>query len=1330
MAERQRTKEQEEIRHYCETHQLPQLLALLLNRLAQKKDPHPKLFSVKYFADRVSDSDLGTIGLYRSAPTGQNASCPATGAKDLIDGDDVPFQNPYHADKRSWMRNHIAPDAWLQLGELRTPKGLSAVQCLLLDDEDDRDGNEFGIDASPGIIALSMECYDSFHLLFSEFLRFSDATLMTKSLFVLPSFPLDAMNERVSSVLPSLTMHSSLRNLLLCFHRNFASFAFPPTMTVAESNKVIDRVQKGINKWLLTKEHSLWAPDVEMCRGTDLLRRRGQVFRALLSEGMLASQGAYLDGTNPHRATALWMSPNKKVIVQVNWKNHLRVEVKISNPFDASEIVQGFQSAYSLLNCMKTRLLQGFMSRAGFQELLNQAHMRKLRLITPDDMIHVRQGRCFPFFSDGSLASSSIRALCGSDDGGALLTDLLSRPPASGLVPVSLNTLEASDEVYTLGALTQLVTGFLEGLKLRLPRPQVDPSAGGPHGVTRFMQPIDLARSSHAFTKLPQLLSKRSDRKLLEKEEGDKRTEGALDRASGLQALSCPEGLDWWHGKPSCGFACTDDLRDYCNMSPTLTTVVERFHTTQPSAWKTAAESFYLKPDANSIGGLAPLPSFQQFLGDFEKKGRTTVNSAAVKLVVCSLRRNLSFYKAPIHATEEELAMTQDAILDAIAGMGPNIGNGGTASASGGPVDVLRHYATCKNPTSRSCSGMDGFLHDVGLGLDFSNFEKAIGLSTRMSRGRGVYIPPCSTWLIALQFADHIYIQTHDGKGNIGQSFYRLLELAHSLQGHFSSSSVSSSDRFAFHSSLGYLTTMPEFLGTGIQLKAKLYLPYLLAKPEETGIREFETLCQNRNLGFKLVHPAIFDQSKNSTAMVWVMSTVSLGVTELQQLEAFIKSVDAILELEESKAGSLGATPPRALAEEGEVVLPPLPEKKAASQGPTDSPRPKVAPKKDIATAAGQAQWRDIRTAFGGSSQHCVHIGKAYRFPGDIAATDTDAFVKFRGLFEEVMGKPQNSMDVLLSAASSSRALLEVFDMFQIAALLDGLRKAVSLSCIQVSNLCFITCRNFASVPFLPFLVASPSFTRYNNRGLLHLAEVEKAVIARLTSSQDRDDPLPLVGQRYIPVSSLTAQQQTILRTRFFVDLPDKKMNAEKDVLDSAYESFNFWPRHRGVIFSADQTMVCLVNFCDHVTILATCDDQEQLCNGMTMLRALQSIQATLAVLEDRDAPDGLAIARRADIGGYAGPNLKKSVCLATSIAAQLSVTGLKAESDSRATAWATDYRDRLEIISDWTPRDAPAIPATASTQKEMPQHSVVVSKMIAFDHEVELLESFLKILT
>ncbi|KFG48581.1 ATP:guanido phosphotransferase, C-terminal catalytic domain-containing protein [Toxoplasma gondii GAB2-2007-GAL-DOM2] len=857
------------------------------------------------------------------------------------------------------MRNNIAPDAWLQLGEVRTSKGLSALQCLLPNDEDDRDGNEFSIDADSGIIALSVECYESFHLLFSEFLRFSDATLMAKSIFVIPSYPLDAMNERVPAVLPSLTMHSSLRNLLLCFHRNFASFAFPPTMTLAESNKVIDRVQKGINKWLMTKVNSGFGPpDIEMCRGPDLFRRRGQLFRALQSEGALPSQATYLDGVNPHRATALWLSPDKKVIVQVNWRNHLRIEVKISNPFDASEIVQGFQSAYSLLDCMKekeeepfakhkdfgyltvdpldcrlgftaileTRLLQGFISRAGLQELLNQAHMRKLRLITPDDMIH-------------------------------------------GLVPVSLNTLEASDEVHALGTLTQLVSGFLEGLKLRLPRPQVESSAGGSHGVARFMQPIDLARSSHAFTKLPQLLSKRSDRKLLEKEEGDKRTEGAFDRTSGLQALSCPEGLDWWQGKPSCGFACTDDLRDYCNMSPTLTTVVERFHATPAQAWKTAAENFYLKPDLNSVGGLAPLPSFQQFWGDFEKKGCTTLNCAAVKLVVCSLRRNLSFYKAPIPATEEELATTQDAILDAVAGMGPNIGNETVACPSDGPVDILRHYSACKNPTSRGCSGMDSFLNDVGLGLEFSNFEKAIGLSTRMSRGRGVYIPPCSTWLLALQFADHIYIQTHDGKGNVGRCFYRLLEIAHSLQGHFNSSTVSSSHAFAFHSSLGYLTTMPEFLGTGIQLKAKLYLPYLLSKPEEAEITEFESLCQNHNLGFKFVHPAVFDQNKGSTAMVWVMSTVSLGVTELQQLEAFIKGIDAILEREQSKAGSLGATPPRTVAEERDVILPPLPEKTAAGQGgavsgepgQSDSSRPKATPKKDISKVAGHTQWKDLR---------------------------------------------------------------------------------------------------------------------------------------------------------------------------------------------------------------------------------------------------------------------------------------------------------------------------------------------------------------------------------
>lgn len=105
---------------------------------------------VKFFADRVSDSDLGTIGLYRSAPSGQNASCPTGGTTDLSDGDTAPFENPYRADRRLWMRNNIAPEAWLQLGELRTPKGLSALQCLLPEDDDISGAKELMIGADPG----------------------------------------------------------------------------------------------------------------------------------------------------------------------------------------------------------------------------------------------------------------------------------------------------------------------------------------------------------------------------------------------------------------------------------------------------------------------------------------------------------------------------------------------------------------------------------------------------------------------------------------------------------------------------------------------------------------------------------------------------------------------------------------------------------------------------------------------------------------------------------------------------------------------------------------------------------------------------------------------------------------------------------------------------------------------------------------------------------------------------------------------------------------------------------------------------------------------------
>lgn len=98
------------------------------------------------------------------------------------------------------------------------------------------------------------------------------------------------------------------------------------------------------------------------------------------------------------------------------------------------------------------------------------------------------------------------------------------------------------------------------------------------------------------------------------------------------------------------------------------------------------------------------------------------------------------------------------------------------------------------------------------------------------------------------------------------------------------------------------------------------------------------------------------------------MSTISLGVTELEQLEGFMRGVEAILELEQSKAGCLGATPPRPLADEGEAQLPPPAEKKAmAAPGlgasGVEPGKGKSPLKKDISVLAAQAQWRDLRYA-------------------------------------------------------------------------------------------------------------------------------------------------------------------------------------------------------------------------------------------------------------------------------------------------------------------------------------------------------------------------------
>eukprot|EP00070_Physeter_catodon_P038825 XP_028345719.1 uncharacterized protein LOC114486297 [Physeter catodon] len=436
MSIKERGKEQDDIKQYCETHQLPQLLAFLVNQLAHKKDPHPKLFCVKYFADRVSDSDLGTIGLYRSAPSEKDSTCVPGGVKILEDDDSVPFRNPFQADITMWM-SRIPPSAWLRLGEVRTTNNLGALHCIGKTEEDSCEEG-LSMDADAGVKALSAECYDAFHPLYSEFFRFVDATPSAKSLLTLPSFPVNAMKERIAACLPSSSMHSAISSLTLSFYRNFAQTPFPPTMNLSESNQIIARVRKGLEAWMALRQHT----------------------------------------------------------------EEFMVIVKIDDPFDAEEIVRGFQDVFALFEC-----LQG-------QE-------------------KGKEGDVFAKHRD-------------------------------------------------FGYLT------------------VDP-------------------------------------------------------------LECRLGFSWWSGKVSCGFACAEDLGDYCNMSGALTSIVERYHNTQPAAYTT--------------------------------------------------------------------------VIGTLAVSGEYVGCGISSEVWDGVSDVLKFYTECPSATSRRCGNLTQWLRDTGMHVEFSNFEKAVGLSTKVEKG-------------------------------------------------------------------------------------------------------------------------------------------------------------------------------------------------------------------------------------------------------------------------------------------------------------------------------------------------------------------------------------------------------------------------------------------------------------------------------------------------------------------------------------------------------------------------------------------------------------------
>ena len=111
------------------------------------------------------------------------------------------------------------------------------------------------------------------------------------------------------------------------------------------------------------------------------------------------------------------------------------------------------------------------------------------------------------------------------------------------------------------------------------------------------------------------------------------------------------------------------------------------------------------------------------------------------------------------------------------------------------------------------------------------NFNKKY-LGTEFCRewpeGRGVVIT--DDLLVAVNLENHVQISSRVNNGDLEFIWKKVMTLAQSLN-----------NRFEFSSSLGYLTSSPESLGTGLVIKISLYVPELIRENREFNFKDVKS---------------------------------------------------------------------------------------------------------------------------------------------------------------------------------------------------------------------------------------------------------------------------------------------------------------------------------------------------------------------------------------------------------------------------------------------------------------------------------------------------------
>ncbi|RNA32448.1 creatine kinase S- mitochondrial [Brachionus plicatilis] len=160
---------------------------------------------------------------------------------------------------------------------------------------------------------------------------------------------------------------------------------------------------------------------------------------------------------------------------------------------------------------------------------------------------------------------------------------------------------------------------------------------------------------------------------------------------------------------------------------------------------------------------------------------------------------------------------------------------------------------------------------------------------------RGIWLNHDRTLAAFVNRRDHVVLSLMDRSSDLGASFTKFVDFVKK----FEDQVVAQKWKLMHNKHLGYVTTDPKNLGTTLKLTVRVNLPNLCHDSRLSAILKILNLSQSFKLigdNFDIDEPV--DKGDTTHSVAEISSKITLGKSEVEITQAFIQSINKLIEVE------------------------------------------------------------------------------------------------------------------------------------------------------------------------------------------------------------------------------------------------------------------------------------------------------------------------------------------------------------------------------------------------------------------------------------------------